>query len=211
MAFTTRQKPIDAGDDDRTDDPDAAHFSMLMDALEKVANTRPGRNPSLKVSAAQPVSYNDNDLDEFSRLTTCVASPSLSRHPPTRRHFGQCDAVDRTGYTGSDHQHFDRLMSFRSSDGPGVGQPGRHQIRPIGTQEAVEPFGYSPQDINAFDALMSIETTNDSENQANLQTRFGKTDTSTRQIRIIDYDKQRKIDKKRGNHGDTTMKIRYFD
>ncbi len=211
MAPKTGRKSTCAGDDAHAVS-DAAHFSALIDSLEKVANVCPQRGALSGMSVAEPFAYSDNDLNEFTSLTACAVSPALSRRTRTRHSPGKRDGAGNTGYSASDRQHFDRLMSFAPFSDPKGVQASRHVVQSAGTRETVASCGYSAQDMAAFAALIPAGVSDgDDHSPRGAGTRFNQTDTPTRQIRIIDCDKQREADKRRAGQADTTMKIRYFD
>ena len=215
MKFKTNQKSTLAGtryDDHDHADHDAVHFSTLMDLLDVVAGTVPDPDTLPETTAIDAFTYSENDLDEFARLMAGTGSHASTRRNPAGRNPANRNAAGNTSYTGCDHQHFDQLMSFGSSACPTAGA-GTNDPAPAGLTETIESFGYSPQDLAAFRTLMSVEVAagDDNHREADTQTLFNNSGKQTRRIRIIDYDKQQEADKRRGNQGNTTMKIRFFD
>lgn len=214
MKFKTNQKSTLADtryDDHNHADHDAVHFSALMDSLDAVAGTIPVPDTLSEATAINAFSYSENDLDEFARLMTGTGSHASTRRNPAGHNPANRNVAGNTSYTGCDHQHFDQLMPFGSSACPTAGA-GTNDPAPAELKETVESFRYSPQDLAAFRTLMPVKVAagDDNYSEADTQTLFDNSGKQTRRIRIIDYDKQQ-ADKRRGNQGDTTMKIRFFD
>ena len=188
--------------------PDAAHFSALMDSLGKAASACPRHRPPPAASVAAPLPYSGNDLDGFSSLMADAIGPAPRRAPaggdPDKR-----EGAGNTGYSASDRRHFDRLMSFGSYSASGAGL---HDGRTDGTRETAVSCEYSSQDMETFDTLMPGASMHDNDHaRERPKTRFDSAATPIRRIRIIDYDKRKEADKRRADHGNSAMKIRYFD